>query len=109
MARRPRGSVSDRPDRRTGPWSAYTGTVPPLGVVSMSSAAISSAAVCGRSAGCFSRHRMTTLASAGGRPGRWVVTGSGSAARCAPSIAWGERPVNGGWPVSISYAMMPNA
>ena len=52
---------------------------------------------------------MMSEASAGGSPGRCSVTGSGSATRCAPSSACGVRPVNGGCPASISYAMTPNA
>jgi hypothetical protein len=97
-------TVSTAPDG-----TALSGTVPPLGVVSMSSVAIRSEAVCGRSAGRFSRHFMTTCASSGGMPGRREVTGSGIAASCAPSMAWGERPWNGVCPVSISYPMIPYA
>jgi hypothetical protein len=56
--------------RRVGAVVAIIGTVPPLGVVIVSSAVISSPAVCGRSAACFCRHRMISPASTGGRPGR---------------------------------------
>jgi hypothetical protein len=88
---------------------ACTGMVPPLGVVNVSSAPIRIPAVCGRSAGCFSRHCMMSEASAGGSPGRCIVTASGSETRCAPRRACGVCAVNGGRPASISYAMTPNA
>ena len=46
-----------------GRGSVCTGTVPPLGVVSMSSELMTSPAVCGRSAARFSRQRITSVAS----------------------------------------------
>ena len=50
--------------------TVLVGSDPPLGVVMASSACTISAAVCGRSAGCFSRQRMTSVASARGSTGR---------------------------------------
>ena len=66
-------------------------------------------AVWGRSAGLFSRHLLTRLASAGGTLGRRRSIGSGLSLACAASIACAELRVNGGEPVSISYAMTPKA
>ena len=56
---------------------ALVGVVPALGVVISSSAWTISPALCGRSAGRFSRQRMTSAASAGGRFGRRRPIGSG--------------------------------
>src|SRR5205807_1063138 len=69
--------------RRTGFAGALeTGTVavgvaPPLGVAIASSASRTSAAVCGLSAACFSRQRMTSAPSAGGTAARPCVTSTG--------------------------------
>jgi len=75
---------------------------PPLGVAIASSCWSSSAAVCQRSAGDFSRHRITSAASAAGTVARRFVTGSGASVTCAASTCWGVAPVKGGRPVSIS-------
>jgi hypothetical protein len=58
-------------------WVAV-GVIPPLGVSRASSWGISSSALCQRSAGRFSRHRITSAASAGGMA-LWVATGSAAA------------------------------
>ena len=68
----------------------------PLGVASDSSERSSSSAVCGRSAGCFSRQRMMSAASAGGIDGRSCCTGSGVCIVCAASTCCGERPGRAG-------------
>lgn len=79
------------------------GVIPPLGVAaSISNSARSSAAVCHRSAGFFSRQRMIVPAIAGGTAGRWSVTGRGCSVTCAASTICGLKPVNGGQPVSNS-------
>jgi hypothetical protein len=51
---------------------------PPLGVISASSCGSNSPALCHRSAGFFSRQRITSPARAGGTACRWLVTGSGA-------------------------------
>jgi hypothetical protein len=86
----------------TGRSAALVGCVPPLGVVMSSSAWTISPALCGRSAGRFSRQRITSAANAGGRFGRRRDTGSTTSVTCAASSCDGFRPVNGGCPVSIS-------
>ena len=86
----------------------------PVGVVSatlltdVSSADAISAALCGRADGSFSRQRVTSAASVGGTSGRSDSTGAGISVRCATSVRCGDRPGNGGWRVSSSYAMHPN-
>ena len=67
-----------------------------------SSSGSRSSALCQRSAGDFSRHRITSAASAGGTMARRFVTGSGASVTCAASTCRGVAPVNGGRPVSIS-------
>lgn len=89
--------------------NAAVGTVPEPGVVRASNRLSSSAAVCQRSAGFFSRHRMTSSANAGGTVPRWLVTGSGVSLTWAASIACGVVAVNKVRPVSISYAIAPTA
>jgi hypothetical protein len=84
--------VKASPDRRMG-----------------SSAASSSSAVWNRSAGRFSRQRMTACSSAGGMPARRAERGSGALVRWATSTCWADSPTNGGRPVSISYAIAPMA
>jgi len=61
------------------------GALPPLGVPSPSRPCNSSSALRGRSAGCFSRQRMMSAASAGGSEGRRFVIGSGACIVCAAS------------------------
>ena len=78
------------------------GVIPPLGVVNVSSCCSSSSALSHRSAGCFSRHRITSAVSGPGTAGRWTVTGSGVWVTCAESVAWGVAPMKGGLPHSIS-------
>ena len=52
---------------------------------------------------------MTSAASAGGTFSRYRVTGSTAPVTCAASRLCGDKPVNGGRPVSISYASTPTA
>ena len=74
-----------------------------------SSAWTSSSAVCGRSAGFFSRQRMMSAASAGGTLPRKRSTGCGCCVTCAAMMACAD-PASKGWrPQSISYATMPSA
>ena len=75
----------------------------------LSSALRISAAVCGRSAGRLARQRITSAASAGGTSARRRATGSGDSIAWAARSAAGGRPVNGGAPVSVSYARHPKA
>ena len=88
--------------------AAAVGAVPPLGVAMLSSSVCSSAALCQRSAAFFARHRITSTSSAGGTAGRRTDSGVGGSTTCARSTACAS-PANGGAPVSISYAMAPNA
>ena len=85
------------------------GVSPPLGVSTASNCATSSAALCQRSAGRFSRQRMMAALSAGDTVRRCCRTGSGTWVMCAASIACGLVAVNGGRPQSISYANAPTA
>jgi hypothetical protein len=62
----------------------------PVGVTMPSSSRNTSAADCGRSAGRFSRQRMTSDASAGGTLGRMCAIGSASLLMTAASSACGE-------------------
>lgn len=78
------------------------GAMPPVGVPSASSRWCSSAALCGRSAGFFSRQRITSSASGSGTAARRSVIGVTASVTCAASIWCGLIPVNGGRPVSIS-------
>ena len=52
---------------------------------------------------------MTRADSAGGTFSRCLVTGSTAPVTCAASKLWGDRPMNGGRPVNISYASTPTA
>jgi hypothetical protein len=81
---------------------ARLGSIPPLGVPIASSRDTISSAVCHRSAGFFSRQRITSSASGAGTEGRRRVTGAGASVRCAASTAWAVLPTNGGVPFSIS-------
>ena len=74
-----------------------------------SSACTISLADCGRSAGRFSRQRITSAASAGGKFERRLAIDSGTSPTCAARRFCGVRPTNGGCPVSSSYASTPNA
>ena len=76
-------------------------------IASMTSS--TSAALCQRSAGRFSRQRMTSAASAGGTLGRDCASGGAGWVSWAATIAWGEGPVNGGRPARISYPSTPRA
>ncbi len=67
-----------------------------------------SSPVCHRSEGCFSRARITAAASRGGVSGRDLLTGTGGSAMCLDTTTR-LVPVNGGRPVSISYATTPSA
>jgi hypothetical protein len=78
MPRRFQGNAGRRPNR--------TELVPPVGVANPSSAGTSSAAVCGRSAGFFSRHHITNSAMPRGSCGRCFVMGSIGAVTWAASI-----------------------
>ena len=118
--------TSDRPPPRSRPTGATpprdapldgaaaasgcvpVGVIPPLGVVMSSSACTTSLALCGRSAGRFSRQRITSAASAGGSEARRLLIGSGASVTCAASKFCGVRPAKGGCPVSSSYASTPN-
>jgi hypothetical protein len=73
------------------------------------SARSTSVAVAGRAAGSFSISRATSASSAGGTSPRRERTGVGTVERCARASAEGVAPVNGGCPVSISYASTPSA
>ena len=74
-----------------------------------SSACSTSAALCGRSAGRFSRQRMRSAASAGGTLGRSSTSGGGRCSMCAATTACAVGAVNGGRPASISYPSTPSA
>jgi hypothetical protein len=76
---------------REGADGSSAGDGPPPGVRIESRAASSSLAFCGRSAGRFSRQRMTSAASAGGAAGRRLRMDSGASATCAASVCWGVR------------------
>ena len=82
---------------------------PSAGVLNDSSAWSSSPALCQRSAGRFSRQRITSAASAGGTAGRRVASGGGGCARWAATTACAVGPVKGGRPVRISYPRTPSA
>ena len=98
-------------DGVVAPTVAYcaVGAIPPLGVVAEASIVIASLALCTRSAGRFSRRRITSAASGAGMFGRRLSTGSGASVACAASIACGDRWLNTWNPVSISYAIAPTA
>ncbi len=85
------------------------GVVPPLGVRIVSSRATISSARCHRSAGFFSRHRMTRSASGAGTAARRSVIGRGASVTWAASTCCALVPPNGGCPASISYASTPKA
>ena len=78
-------------------------------VVTRSSASTISLASCGRSSGFFARHRMTSDASSLESSGRCARIVCGRSVRCATSSSCAGREWNGGRPVSISYAITPNA
>ena len=84
-------------------------TCAPLTIDGSSSADSSSAAVCGRSLGSRFRQFMMSASSAAGTSGRRLQTVGGSCVIRAASSARGDMPANGGCPVNISYAVMPNA
>ena len=105
IAARVRDRVS--PGTRTG--AVIVGVIPPLGVASDSRMARTSSAVWGRSAGFFSRQRMTSCDNAAGNVARRVVTATGASVTCATSTPCGVADWKGGRPVSISYAMTPRA
>jgi len=62
-----------------------------------------------RSEGRFARQRITMSSSASGIPGRWRDSGSGGRVMCADTSCTAVGAVNGGTPVSTSYARTPNA
>ncbi len=68
-----------------------------------------SSAVCGRSAGFFSRQRMISAASAGGTLARKRSTGCGCCVTWAAMMACADEASNGWRPQSISYATIPRA
>ena len=79
------------------------GVSPPVdGVAAASSWPSSSAALCHRSAGRFSRQRMRRPLSTAGTAGRRALTGSGTCVMWAASSPCAVGAVKGGWPVSIS-------
>ena len=88
---------------------APVGAIPPLGVAIACSCVSISAAVCTRSAGFFSRQRITSALSAGGTLVRCPLSGAGGSVTCAASTCCGDIPLNGGRPQSISYAIAPTA
>src|SRR5438128_1964534 len=92
---------------RDGAAAVPVGVIPPPGVVMSSSACTTSLALCGRSAGRFSRQRITSAASAGGSEARRLLIASGASVTCAASKFCGVRPAKGGCPVSSSYASTP--
>ncbi len=61
-----------------------------------------SSAVCHLSAAFFSKHLITSSASAGGTDSRYFVTGSGICVTCAASNSCCVLPTNGVLPVSNS-------
>lgn len=69
---------------------------------SSSRAASRSSALCHRSPGSFSRHRITTISRALGTSARLPRSGAGGLARCAAIICCGVFASNGSTPVSIS-------
>lgn len=81
----------------------------PLGVAMPSRACRMSLAPCGRSAGFLARQAITSSASTGESAGRRSVIGTTGSVTCAASIWCGAIPSNGARPVSISYAIAPNA
>ena len=89
--------------------SAKGSTLTSLGVAIACRSVNSSSARCTRSAGFFSRRRITSALSAGGTDGRFIVTGTGVVVTCAASTCCGAIPLNGGRPQSISYAIAPTA
>ena len=72
-------------------------------------ASTTSAAVAGRSAALLASSRASTSRTATGTPVRTCETGRGSASSCWCTTTAMEPPVNGGWPVSISYSTQPSA
>src|SRR2546425_10404078 len=52
---------------------------------------------------------MTRADRAGGTFSRCLVTGSTAPVTCAARRLWGDKPMNGGRPVNISYASTPTA
>ena len=95
-----RSRMREPPASAGVPAEVYAAVAVP-GVAAASSTGISSSAVCGRSAGCLARSRMTRSASGAGSD-RCFVTGSGAWVTCAASTCCGVAPVNGGRPASIS-------
>jgi hypothetical protein len=77
-------------------------------LVTLSSAATTSAALVGRFTGSFSRHCMTNDANDAGMSGLRSAMFSGASAMCAAISLCGDVAVKGGRPVSASYAMQPN-
>ena len=88
---------------------APVGAMAPLGVAMAWSCVSSSSARCTRSAGFFSRQRITSALSAGDTEVRCVLSGAGASVTCAASTCCGDIPLNGGCPQSISYAIAPTA
>ena len=80
-------------------------SVPPL----PRRASLNSRAVAKRSAGSFSSAVSTAASTCGGTVRRCVVSGLGASVIIRATIAWAVAPVNGGSPVSISYATAPSA
>ncbi len=85
-----------------GKGAVPVGVIPPVGVDIASSCAWTSSADCQRSAGFFSRHRITTSASPCGTVVRYLVTGVTDSVTWAASMACGVGALNGVRPVSIS-------
>ena len=95
--------------RRVSAGVAPVGAIPPLGVAIAWSCVSSSSALCTRSAGFFSRQRITSSLSAGGTEARCALSGAGASVTCAASTCCGDMPLKGGRPQSISYAIAPSA
>ncbi len=107
-ARMPGANHCHEPDA-AGNGRVSVGVMPPLGVASASNCGSNSSALWNRSAGFFSRHRMTIASSAAGTVSRCLVTGCGGSVMCADNTICGVVPMNTGRPVNSSYATAPNA
>ena len=102
-----RRSAASAPEVIAG--AAPVGSIPPLGVAIAWNCVSSSCALCTRSAGFFSRQRITSALSAGGTDVRCALSGAGACVTCAASTCCGDIPLKGGRPQSISYAIAPRA
>ena len=102
---RPRRAIARRPPRRAADVLSPAAELlrpAPAAAVGALSAAANSSAVANRSAGSFAIARVIARSTAGGTVCLTVCSeGTGSTA-CRARICCAVRPVNGGWPASIS-------